>query len=559
MGNCKSNTAEVGERRLSAVEGSHDNLYSGLIWIRNSEVLGNKYEVIGELGRGGAGEVHLVQARCSFVSGNYYDNSSSVVRELKTEFLHGAYNIPVSKEVRIFEPTSAITLPVSSRSSRNNSSNNKCADRGSKCSCFAEDEVDLELQGDEEGSAKRVGSDSTARQSISTMFTEGSTSTTILANKEVTPLKNESDKSHSDYDTYSADGYYFPHQRQFLSKNGEFAPFPDASPRKDKEMRRYAMKTMYLERVPKKLYGELEHEVLVLKQLDHPNIIRCREVFLYDEKICLILDLCEGGTLRNAKLDEADTCVVVTQIMCALNYLHYTCGIAHRDLKLENIMLESKTKPLHVRLVDFGLSSTFCKGKKLAGSGGTPYTMAPELVLEGEGYTEKTDMWSVGVMIYMLLSNSCPFVRDAKDLGDPKFMDNYSLAHYSLEDPIWKDVSDPAKELIKNLLVRVPGSRWDARQSLRYCEEVWSKELNLPMCSPFNAVKRGSSGIDGEKPVSLFDICCSMRRFSNYSKFKKSALMVAAFTSPNDEIAILREMFLEINSDKTGHIKPEVI
>ncbi len=576
MGNCVSNAEEDKDRRLSAYEASHDNLYSGLIWIQNSEVLGNKYEVIGELGRGGAGEVHLVEPRCSF-QGNY---DSSAIRKLKIDFLDGAYDISADSKglARVFGAASAITLPISSRSSGNSTYDdmvggskkgiNTLINRGSRFSnSFYEDMLDLELPSDEEGlgigdvdkkdSGKRIiGSVSTAGRSVSTAFNDEGNPGIMHANKEITPLKNGTDKLTIDSGAYSYDGYYYPHKRRYSSKNGES---PTCSHIKDKGVRRYAMKTMYLERVPRKLYRELEHEVLVLQQLDHPNIIRCREVFLYDEKICLILDLCEGGTLRNAKLDEPDVCIVVTQILRALNYLHYTCGIAHRDLKLENIMLESKTRPLRVKLVDFGLSSTFCKGKKLAGSGGTPYTMAPELVLEGEGFTEKTDMWSVGVIIYMLLSKSCPFVRDEKDLGDPKFMDDYSLAKYSLEDPIWNSVSDPAKELIKNLLVRSPKSRWDAHQSLQHCEEIWSKELNIPSRSPFTSEECRFSAVNGNIPVSLFDICCSMRRFSHYSKLKKSALMVAAFTSPNDEIALLREMFLQINSDKTGHIKLEVI
>ncbi len=336
--------------------------------------------------------------------------------------------------------------------------------------------------------------------------------------------------------------------------NGEFAPL--SSTRKEAG-RQYAMKTVYLDRVPKQKYRELEHEVLVLKKLDHPNIIRCREVFLYDEKICMILDLCQGDTLRNVNLDEEDTCTVITQILRALKYLHYTCGIAHRDLKLENIMLECKTKPLHVRLVDFGLSSAFCKGKKLTGCGGTPYSMAPELILEGEGFTEKTDMWSVGVITYVLLGHSFPFLRHSSDLGDTEYMDKFSLASYSMEDPIWENVSDYPKKLIKNLFVRSPQSRWDACESLNFCETEWKQ--GIQHSSTYSSDKEEFIDLSPDRTFSFHDICTSMRRFSNYSRLKKAALMVAAFTSPTEEIMILREAFLEINADKTGQIKLQVM
>ncbi len=458
MGNCLHADASGHERRLSVAH-DHMNLYSGLTWIQASDILARKYEVICELGRGGVGEVHLVQ--------------------MKPEFIR---------------PSLTVDGSCSSETSRKGSNSTSTSAHSSN------------------GTATpSSGRERARRLSIGVESPTAATSTNI-------------------------------------SSNGQFSPLIST-------VRQFAMKTVYLDRVPRQRYGELEHEVLVLKQLDHPNIIRCREVFLYDEKICMILDLCQGGTLRGVQFNELDTWIVVTQILRALKYLHYTCGIAHRDLKLENIMLESKTKHLHVRLVDFGLSSAFCIGKKLTGAGGTPYSMAPELILEGEGFTERTDMWSVGVITYMLLGRSCPFLRNANDLGDTEYMDKFSLASYSMDDAIWVNVSEHPKKLIENLFVRSPESRWDACKCLDFCEKEWRGGADLSLGSE----RESFLSVDTNRTFSFHDICTSMRRFSSYSKLKKAALMIAAFSSPTEEIMILREAFLEINADKTGHIKLQVM
>ncbi len=565
MGNCTSQQTDLDKRRLSTEDRDHDNLHSGLIWIQKSEILGKKYKVVGELGKGGVGDVHLVQCKssfassCSFVSNNGCSSDISSDKLQKgPEYLQEPFgNMEGALCERHQSPTVSNTITSGRSSFPEDPHECHSTPKGLTCGTSEMDS----------GKTDNV-SVSTAQHSMESIFSNGKCPRTTCMHsvKEERSLRNECCPAELSIDSTFEYDCSYSDEKQIGSKDYKIPMgsmnngLHNGGMGRKRDLRRYAMKTMYLDRVSKKLYRELEHEVLVLKKLDHPHIIRCREVFLYDEKICLILDLCQGGTLRNAKLDEPDVCTVMTQVSCALNYLHHTCGIAHRDLKLENILLENKDRPIHVRLVDFGLSSNFCIGKKLAGSGGTPYTMAPELVLEGEGYTEKTDMWSVGVMIYILLGKSCPFVRDADDLGNPKLMDNYSLAQYSLEDPIWKKVSDPAKELIKNLLVRSPGSRWDACQTLRYCEEVWDKEFNRTTtphasCIPLDSLLTFN---DEHEQVSLFDIYCSMRRFANYSKLKKTALIIAAFTSSCHEYATLREWFLEMNMDKTGHIKREV-
>ncbi|CAM9314966.1 unnamed protein product, partial [Hapterophycus canaliculatus] len=124
-----------------------------------------------------------------------------------------------------------------------------------------------------------------------------------------------------------------------------------------------------------------------------------------------------GGQLNDRSFTESQICTVMSQVIRALVYMHETAKICHRDLKMENIMLESSDDPLVVKLIDFGLSKVFTEGDKMRTACGTVYTMAPE-VLTGAGYTQKADLWSAGVIAFVLLSGSFPFLKDEADLND---------------------------------------------------------------------------------------------------------------------------------------------
>jgi calcium-dependent protein kinase len=154
------------------------------------------------------------------------------------------------------------------------------------------------------------------------------------------------------------------------------------------------------------LRAEIRNEIDILRRLDHPNIIRLYETFEESNNIYLVLELCSGGDLYERTYTEADTILVIQQLLRAVSYLHEK-NIIHRDLKFENILFENKSRNAGIKLIDFGLSKMFKEGETMDEAIGTIYSMAPE-VLAGS-YTESADIWSVGVLAFMLLCGELPF------------------------------------------------------------------------------------------------------------------------------------------------------
>lgn len=185
------------------------------------------------------------------------------------------------------------------------------------------------------------------------------------------------------------------------------------------QSRQYALKSIRLDRTSYGAEAELRNEIDILRSLDHPHIVKSVETYEYRRKIYLVLDLCEGGDLYVLDpYSESEAARIVGQLVGALAFIHRR-GIVHRDLKYENVMFMHKPnrKRLNIKLIDFGLSMKYGnnRNRKWDENGdavmtdfvGTMYTMAPE-VIRGN-YTYRCDLWSIGVMAYMLLSSQIPF------------------------------------------------------------------------------------------------------------------------------------------------------
>jgi len=154
----------------------------------------------------------------------------------------------------------------------------------------------------------------------------------------------------------------------------------------------------------------LNYEIDILKNLDHPNILRLYEVFEDKKFIYLVTEFCEAGELfdeivKRQRFDERDAAIIIKQLLSAIAYCH-SKSVCHRDLKPENILIDNK-ETLSIKLIDFGTSQKFDTEEKMELILGTAYYIAPE-VLKGE-YDEKCDVWSCGVILYILLSGSPPF------------------------------------------------------------------------------------------------------------------------------------------------------
>eukprot|EP01100_Stratorugosa_tubuloviscum_P008637 TRINITY_DN359_c0_g1_i1.p1 TRINITY_DN359_c0_g1~~TRINITY_DN359_c0_g1_i1.p1 ORF type:complete len:346 (+),score=85.84 TRINITY_DN359_c0_g1_i1:35-1072(+) len=214
----------------------------------------------------------------------------------------------------------------------------------------------------------------------------------------------------------------------------------------------------------------LRREIHIMKKVNHPNILKLFEVYEDDETFYLVMELVTGKELfdkivERGQYSEKEAANIVRQIVSAVDYLHSN-GIAHRDLKPENLLSAEVDGEEIIKIADFGFSKNFGE-EKLTTSCGSPGYVAPE-VLTSETYDKSVDMWSVGVIIYILLCGYPPFYADNAPALFKKIMD----VKYDFEDPSWEDVSEAAKDLIRNLLVKDPKRRYTAKQCL---QDPWAQ------------------------------------------------------------------------------------
>ncbi len=207
----------------------------------------------------------------------------------------------------------------------------------------------------------------------------------------------------------------------------------------------------------------LLREVQIMRNLNHPNILKLHEVFENDEEFSLVMELVTGKELfdkivEKGQYGEREAANIVRQIVSAVEYLHAN-GIAHRDLKPENLLSSVDEKGNEfIKIADFGFSKNFGEDK-LKTSCGSPGYVAPE-VLTNEDYDNSVDMWSVGVIIYILLCGYPPFYADNAPALFKKIMD----VKYDFDDPAWENISNDAKDLIRHLLVKEPSKRYTAKE-----------------------------------------------------------------------------------------------
>jgi len=166
-------------------------------------------------------------------------------------------------------------------------------------------------------------------------------------------------------------------------------------------------------------FNRLQTEMEILKKVQHPNIIALKEII--DTKNCLFIvtELVTGGELFDKIVElgsysEKDAALLVSKIVSAIAYLH-SLGIVHRDLKPENLLLKDETTVSEVKLADFGLSKIVSQQLIMQTACGTPGYVAPE-ILQARGYDKEVDMWSIGVITYILLCGFPPFYNEKLQL-----------------------------------------------------------------------------------------------------------------------------------------------
>ncbi|CAB9524981.1 MAP kinase-activated protein kinase 2 (Fragment) [Seminavis robusta] len=332
--------------------------------------------------------------------------------------------------------------------------------------------------------------------------------------------------------------------RNLLSLGSKSSPFKPVggsnesgdsleTPKKEKYEMNYAMKSIHLSRVTDQTFvEELRNEVSVLKALDHPHIVRCIETFEHRHQIFIIMESCSGGDLYSRDpYTEDEAARIISSILSAISYMHQR-QIIHRDLKYENVLFVNDSAQAEIKLIDFGLSKRYGKDEELMEGVGTIYTMAPE-VLKGN-YTEAADLWSVGVLAYMLLSSQMPFFGKKRR----HIVELIMNCRYNFKGRRWKRVSKQAKAFVEDLLVLDCDDRATADCAYR---STWLNRRQMETV-------RNPHEEENEKAQQ------SLLKYAGYSKLKKVAMMVVAHKSNTEEIGILRKIFSKYDTNKSGDI-----
>ena len=281
---------------------------------------------------------------------------------------------------------------------------------------------------------------------------------------------------------------------------------------------------------------KFEREIDILIKTDHPNIIKLYDVFESKHNLYLVMEECNGGELFDKILEhiekeemysEKEAANILLQVMSAVEYCHNN-GICHRDLKPENLLYLKKgneeNNPLKV--IDFGLSQTIDVKKILNSKVGTAYYVSPE-ILQGS-YNEKCDIWSAGVILYVLLSGEPPF----NGPSDSVIYSKIKKMKFSFPPSRWSGISKEAKDLLNHMLVPEK-ERYSASQVLAH---PWFKIVN---------------------EIKLEKLNFNLKFFKEYkemSQFKKIVLLYIASRLSENEINNLKDIFKAFDKNNDGQI-----
>jgi calcium-dependent protein kinase len=213
-------------------------------------------------------------------------------------------------------------------------------------------------------------------------------------------------------------------------------------------------------------------EVDILAKLSHPNIMQIYEFYDDNTNFYIISEFCSGGELfdcisEKGIFTEKEASSILKQILSAICYSHQN-NIVHRDLKPENILLDDKTNNPIIKLIDWGGARYFIKNKKMSKISGTPYYIAPEVL--NETYDEKCDVWSAGVILYILLCGYPPFNGET----DTEIMKAVKKGSFDYPPEEWNTISKEAKDLVSKMLTYDPKQRYSALQCLAH---LWFKKF----------------------------------------------------------------------------------
>ena len=284
-------------------------------------------------------------------------------------------------------------------------------------------------------------------------------------------------------------------------------------------------------------YAQIKREIEILRKLSHPIIVRLFEYFEDEKRVYLVMEKCDGGELfeeinKRKILSENLAGAICKQLFSALAYLHEN-GIAHRDIKPENILLEEKEDFLNIKLIDFGAAKAFSQGSKMKEMIGSAFYISPEV--SRYSYNEKCDIWSSGVILYILLCGIPPFPGETNEI----IINNIRKGTYSLEGPLWASVSAGAKDLISKLLCP-ENQRLTAQQALVH-----------PWVQSNGAYSTSSSGMHTGAIENL-------GAFHSINKLRDAvSVFISSQIITNQDSKEVREFFKRIDRNGDGKLSKE--
>lgn len=283
---------------------------------------------------------------------------------------------------------------------------------------------------------------------------------------------------------------------------------------------------------------DVRKEVKILRALTgHNNLVQFYDSYEDHDNVYIVMELCEGGELldrilsRGGKYTEDDAKTVILQILNVVSYCHLQ-GVVHRDLKPENFLFTTKEENSTLKAIDFGLSDFVRPDEKLNDIVGSAYYVAPEVL--HRAYSTEADVWSVGVISYILLCGSRPFWARTES----GIFRAVVKAEPSYEEQPWPTLSPEAKDFVKRVLNKDPRKRMTAAQA---------------MCHPWI---RNSNYVKVPLDILIFKL---MKAYMHSSPLRKAGLRALSKTLTADEIFYLKEQFVLLEPNKNGCISLENI
>ncbi|KAL8255738.1 hypothetical protein R6Q59_030805 [Mikania micrantha] len=278
---------------------------------------------------------------------------------------------------------------------------------------------------------------------------------------------------------------------------------------------------------------DVRREIEIMHHVsEHPNVVSIQGAYEDSAAVHLVMELCAGGELfdritQKGHYSERKAAGLIRTIVGVIEACH-SLGVMHRDLKPENFLFVDEDEDSSLKTIDFGISVFFKPGETFNDVVGSPYYVAPEVLLKKYGL--EADIWSAGVILYILLCGMPPFCGESES----EIFEEVLRGKLDFTSDPWPSISESAKDLVRKMLIREPRKRITAHEVL---------------CHPWIS----EDGVAPDKPLDSA-VLSRLTQFSSMNKLKKMALKIIASKLSEEEIAGLKQMFKIIDTDDSGYI-----